>query len=629
MPEAIRRVKGYGEGAYTYYPVVVVGAGESGIAMAVRLKTELGFDQFRLFDRQAGIGGTWWINRYPGVACDVPAVFYSFSFAPNPNWTKFFPDGPEIVHYLHDVCEKYQITDKIELNTDVSSCRWLEDEQLWEVELRHLVHGMGDLSAKDRQRVQDEQGAGAVVSSTETIRAKMLISGVGGLVEPAGVPRGIPGFETFQGPVFHSARWDYSVDMTDKNVLVVGTGCSAAQFVPSLTKAPYNAKSVTQLMRSPPWVCPRIVPPGGNEWWEANSRTLITRVPGFGKLVRWVVAGIAESAFIMFGSGKIATWSRKASEKELLRHMKKTVPAKYHDMLTPDYGVGCKRRVFDATWFPGLNDSKIELTTQPLTRVQEDGVVIGPGSLYAGPGKSEEELKALGPERKIDADIIVLANGFEAYNWFHPLEIIGRDGKTLYDVWDERGGPQAYLGAAMDGFPNMFFLFGPNTATGHSSVILASENMVNFSLKFMEPVLKGDVQTVEVKKEAEIAYTADIQDKLKDTIWMKGGCSSWYHKDGWNSTVLPYSQVWFLFRCMFPRYGDFHFNYTSKGLWKLRLSRATKLLLLTLACVGTYRARQVGLKLADLKGFLRVGFGFALDYGIQALSNAKSVVSGA
>ena len=218
--------------------------------------------------------------------------------------------------------------------------------------------------------------------------------------------------------------------------------------------------------------------------------------------------------------------------------MKETVPEKYHEILTPDYGVGCKRRIFDATWFPGLNDPKIALSTQPITSIQPHGVTLGPGRLF--PPMSMTTSAAPTEQRQIPADVIILANGFEVNEWLHRLPIRGRGGKLMTDVWRERGGAQAYLGTAIDGFPNAFIIFGPNTATGHSSVILATENMVNYALKFMEPILSGEVSQFEVKREAEVSYTKDIQEKLKETVWMSGGCSSWYKTDdGWNSTVYP------------------------------------------------------------------------------------------
>ncbi|KNG51356.1 flavin-binding protein [Stemphylium lycopersici] len=569
ITESIRRVNGYEKDAYTYYSVIIVGAGASGIAMACQLKEQLGFDQFRVFDRQAGIGGTWWINRYPGVACDVPAVFYSFSFAQNPNWSSFHPPGKEIVRYYHEVCERYKITDKFELNTDIESCRWLEDEGLWEVTLRRMVAGMGDLSSKERIKILQEKGEHAVYSETEVVKAKAVLSCVGGLVEPKGWPDNIKGIENFKGKMFHSARWDETVDFTDKNVVVVGTGCSSAQIVPRLPNAPYNAKSVTQLMRSPPWVVPAIVAPGGDRWWEKNGPSLMRKVPGLKEILRFVIFANAEVGFLkLFPNTPFAAKHRKAYEEKTLQHMRKLVPEKYWEIMTPDYGVGCKRRIYDKRWLSSLNDPKIELTTQTMSRVTETGVIIGPGATYP-PNATKED----NPEREVLADIIVLANGFDTTRWLHPLKVIGKGGKDLVQEMEDRGGAQAYQGSAMDGFPNFMMIFGPNTATGHSSVVMASENMVNYSLNFIRLLLTNEARTVDVKHEAEVAYTVEMQRALKNTVW-QSGCTSWYVTgNGWNSVVYPYTQVDFWRRCKIVKWSDWNIEYTAKGLAKIRMRK--------------------------------------------------------
>jgi cation diffusion facilitator CzcD-associated flavoprotein CzcO len=477
--------------------------------------------------------------RYPGVACDVPAAFYSFSFAPNPKWTTFYPPGPEIYEYLQDIADRYGITEKIDLNTDASVCRWLEDEEEWEITLHHLRPGVGDLSSKDRAKKAKEEGKENVWISTEIIRAKVLLSAVGGLVEPRGIPENVPGFDKFKGKYFHSARWDYSVDFNNKDVVVVGTGCSAAQFAPELVKAPYNAKSVTQLMRSPPWIVDRLPTPLGEKNWAKYSPILFTFVPGLLKLVRFAVFCAGEYDWRLFGGEKWNENERKKVEKDMLAHMKKTVPEKYHEILTPDYDVGCKRRIFDKNWFPSLANPKIDLTTLPLTEVHESSVTLGPGRAYPNPKNTDSKVST--EQKEIPADVIVLANGFDVTRWLHPLTVLGKGGKDLVNTMQERGGPQAYQGTAMDGFPNFFIIYGPNTTTGHSSVVMAAENMVQYALNFIKPVLKGDARTVDVKKSAEVAYTEDIQAQLKKTVWMKGGCSSWYYDEsGWNSTVLPY-----------------------------------------------------------------------------------------
>ncbi|KFY32734.1 hypothetical protein V495_08794 [Pseudogymnoascus sp. VKM F-4514 (FW-929)] len=597
--------EGHDAEGYTYYPVAIIGAGESGIAMGCRLKEKFGFDQFRLFDRQSGIGGTWWINKYPGVACDIPAAFYSFSFAPNHKWSSIYPPGPEIVKYLVGVCEQYEIIDKIQLNSDVISCCWNETEGVWELEVQELVKGVGDLSSHDRRTMLASHGESSVLVRTEKIRAKVLISAVGGLVEPNRFPETIPGVESFQGPIFHSARWRYDVDLKDKQVLVVGTGCSAAQFVPELTTK-YGAKSVTQLMRSPPWVVPSQIPPFGfsEEAWTRWSPWLNTYVPGFAKLRRLYIATRAEYDFRFFGDSDFAAKEREKAEVLLLGYMKSKVPEKYHEMLTPDYGFCCKRIVNDANWFNSLNDEKVVLSTRPLTHVHEDRVTLGP---IRGSEEVEDGKTSAGRTEVIPADVIILANGFETLNWLHPLEVIGRSGESLEEVFNERGGPQLYMGSAMDGFPNFFVIFGPNTVTGHSSVVLASENMVNYAMRMIGPILNGDASSVEVKKEAEMAWTADLQKSLKKRVWNIGGCRNWYKgEDGWNSTTYPYSQIWFSLLCMFPNYRHWNYQYTTKGLVKKRAKTVLQVATLSGIATGLYFAQRAGLRLGWKEGVASV-----------------------
>lgn len=530
---------GYDKNSYTYYPILIVGAGESGIAMACRLKQKLGFDQFRIFDRQSGVGGTWWINRYPGVQCDVPCAFYSFSWAPFYDATAVYPSGQDIVKYLHRVASKFQIVDKIQLNTEVTGLRWLESEKLWEATLSYMAPGTGDLGEKQRREYIAEHGKDAVYLKQEKVRAKIAISGVGGLVEPKAWPDSIPGKDDFKGEVFHSARWKEDAKIRDKDVVIVGTGCSSVQVMQAILDEPYNAKSVTQLMRSPPWCTPKIDDPKGREWFAQWGPTLFGRFR-LGFLFRMYVFFTAELVwFQLFLNNEYGVKGREQAEKALLARMRRRAPKQYHEMLTPDYSVGCKRRIFDPSpgWYDSMHDPRYRLTTQTLKGLQPDGVVLSGRQTY--PPSAEEDSKD-SEDEFVPADVVVLANGFDITTWLHPLQVVGRDGRSIQDVWKERGGPQAYLGTAMDECPNFFIIFGPNTATGHSSVILAIENMVEHTLLLIEPILKGNVDTIEIRREKEIAFTQKIQRELKDTVFMSGGCTSWYYDDnGWNSTGYP------------------------------------------------------------------------------------------
>jgi cation diffusion facilitator CzcD-associated flavoprotein CzcO len=438
---------------------------------------------------------------------------------------------------MADVCERYQIVDKIQLNTDVKELRWIEDDQEWEVTLSHLVPGTGDLAQHERDRLAAQDGHHRVYVKTEIVRAKVVVSGVGGLVEPKTWPKNIPGIEDFEGEVMHTARWNDQIHLKNKHVIIVGSGCSAAQVVPELAKPETNVRSITQLMRSPPWVQPDLIPPGYLPLYEKWSPKLMTYVPGLASSVRRISFFIMEKTFYdMFTD---TAWSRRARpklEKKFLDHMHQLAPKEYHEILTPNYSLGCKRRIINGSWYRSLNTPNVELSTQPLTRVNAKSVTIGPGRHYP-PNSSDDATEA----REIPADVIILANGFETNQWLHPLKVIGREGKDLEEVWNERGGAQAYQGIAMDSFPNFFMLFGPNTVTGHTSVIFATENAVNYSLNFIKPILNGQVTSYEVKEDAERAWTRQVQDALQRSVFRRGACSSWYiTADGWNSTTYPY-----------------------------------------------------------------------------------------
>lgn len=486
--------------------------------------------------RCVSCGGNPEMHFTPNVLARRPAVFYSFSFAPKHDWTTFYPCGAEIAEYLREVCRSYGLNDRIRLRTDVKEIRWNESECLWDIILRPVLGDTGNWSEHDRVETTDRHGIAAVYGPEERIQAKIVVSAVGGHPEPK-TPPDIAGTQSFRGEVFHSSRWRHDVELRDKNVIVVGAGCSAIQLVPRLVRE-CEARSVTQLMRSAPWLMPIREPPCGLAVWETWAPWLGRNIPGFSKLVRTIVFAICEYQWRIFGGTKFSKNERRKLEDELLRYLRKTAPESYHDMLTPDYEVGCKRRVFDGAYLESLHHSSMELTTRPLVCIEEKSITLGPaGKTY---NSKRESGRNVDSAISLPADVIIWANGFEGDKWLQPIQIFGRAGQSLQDVFKQRGGPQMYMGTAMDGFPNFFVLFGPNTATGHSSVILASENMVNMTLKLMEPILAGDACEVEVKQEAEMAWTADIQAQLKHTVWSQGNCSSWYKDErGWNSSTYP------------------------------------------------------------------------------------------
>ncbi|RYC78455.1 hypothetical protein BFJ63_vAg18670, partial [Fusarium oxysporum f. sp. narcissi] len=242
----------------------------------------------------------------------------------------------------------------------------------------------------------------------------------------------------------------------------------------------------------------------------------------------------------------------------------------YHEILTPNYSVGCKRRIYDKAWFPSLRDRRVTLTTLALTKVEENSLTLSPGP------KTHASERMAGTV-DVPADVIVLANGFAVHNWFHPLKVIGRDKTTLQEAFETRGGPQLYRATALDGFPNLFILFGPNSFTGHSSVILGLENQINHAIKLMRPVLRGDVTTIEVKRDATLAYTKQIQKDLNNMVWNSSHCSSWYKNgNGKNFVSYPYSMIWHTLQFWFPTWAHWNVEFTQQGearRWRKRRAR--------------------------------------------------------
>lgn len=402
-----------------------------------------------------------------------------------------------------------------------------------------MAPGSGDLSRQDREDRISRHGRESVYLAEEKARAKIVCSCIGGLVEPKSMISDTPGFDRFQGALLHSARWDRTISLKDKDVVVIGTGCSAAQLVPQLTKPPYSAKSVIQLMRSAPWVVPGPEAPGGDESYAKWAPKVFSIAPPVAKLLRALMFLAGEiHYFSLFPMTKFAEYGRPFFAKQSTKLMEQTAPEKYQDMLRPDYPIGCKRRIFGRGWYSGLADPKIDLTTQPLRALGERSITLGP--IQKDPNTKIEAENELARGRELPADVIVLATGFQATACLGSLKVSGKGGADIHEVWEARGGPQAYMGTAMDGFPNLFMVYGPNTVTGHGSVVFTSECTVEYIIKFVRPIVNNEIVSFEIKKEKEIAWANTMQKKLRNTVMHTGGCSNWYiNTNGWNPTAWP------------------------------------------------------------------------------------------
>ncbi|RKF76751.1 Baeyer-Villiger monooxygenase [Golovinomyces cichoracearum] len=603
----ILKETGFASGTYTYYPVAIIGAGESGITIGCRLKKDYGFDQFRIFDRQSGIGGIWWISRYPGVACEDSDVFYSFPFRSSFKKTSIPPTGSDVLESLHTTCAKYQIVDKIQLNTDVRECRWLESEQIWELTLWHFANKAGDLSEYDRSQKIRDAGHESVYSFEEKIRARVLVSAIGCLIEPNQLQGNIPGSDIFQGEIFNSTRWRHDVDLSEKEIIVVGTGRCATQFVPFLIYE-YGARSVTQIMRSPPWVVPLdSFLSDLNSSWKVWSWRLTRNIPGIWKLTHsWLTSGIEKDRSLYRPSEEGKNY-RKKVEMDLLSHMRGMVPKKYHEILTPNYELEYKRRVLDTSWLQLLNNPAVTLTTLPLSSVNERDVTLGPGRMYPDPKNTTS--KAPNHQVTIPADVIILENEFHTGTWPYSFEVIGRGGKKLLEITNERGGLNMYMGMALDGFPNFFAILGPNAVTDNISSKLASENIIDLSLKLIRPLLEDELSILEIKQEAALKWASETQNALLEEKRMTSASESFCSRESeLNLFINPYSQIWFTMLSMFPNWSDWNFTYTSRGLAKSYVRKTLHTVAFSAVVWGIVNLRSRQTLILSVRDFFQITF---------------------
>ncbi|MCU0680975.1 MAG: NAD(P)/FAD-dependent oxidoreductase [Polyangiaceae bacterium] len=458
--------------------VVIVGAGFAGLCMAIRLK-QAGLSDFTVLERGERLGGTWRDNDYPGAACDVRSHLYSFSFEPNPGWSRSFAPQAEILGYLERCADRYGLRPHLELGVDVQGASFDEASGLWSI----------------------TTGDGRVR------RARWLVSGCGGLSRPS-LPA-IEGLGRFEGPVFHSARWRHDVSLEGQRVAVVGTGASAIQIVPAL--AP-KAGRLTLFQRTPPWVMPKADGPIG-----PRARALFGALPWSQRLAR--LACYLRNELV--GTGFVGhTPLLRLVERLARRHLAASVPDPVlRAKVTPDYRLGCKRILISDDYYQALARPNVELVTAPVAALRARAVVDAEGRAWP-------------------ADAVVFATGFQAAEAAPPFEVRGRGGVNLADAWRE--GPEAFLGTTVAGFPNLFLIVGPNTGLGHSSMVLMIESQAQYIVSAIETMRARSLKAVEVRREAQADYNRGLQRRLAGTVWAQGGCTSWYQtRAGKNTTLWP------------------------------------------------------------------------------------------
>jgi cation diffusion facilitator CzcD-associated flavoprotein CzcO len=462
----------------TDHEVVILGAGMSGLCTAIQLKLS-GQHDFVVLEKSAGLGGTWWDNRYPGAHVDVPAPLYCFSFEPNPRWQRRFAAAPEIAAYMAHCADKYGITPHLRLNSRITAARFDEGAGRWLIDT--VCNGIpGQLSAR------------FFVCST-------------GPLSQARWPD-IPGLESFAGTRLHSSRWDANVPLAGKRVAVIGTGSTAAQLIPPMAE---QAAQLHVFQRTANWVLPRLDRP-----YRAADRAL-ARVPLYNRAVRQAWFWLLELGRRGFNDGSLM---RRSMLKTAAAHLHRAVKDEgLRQKLRPTYALGCKRLMYSNDYYPALAQPNVALVTEPITHITPSGIVTADGQ-----------------ERHVD--VLVCATGFDVQHSLAATPIAGRRGRFLSDAWAD--GPHAHLGLTVAGFPNLFLMLGPNTATGHTSTLLYIEPGIEWALRAMREVQQRGQRWLDIKPSVLQTFNAGLQSRLGDSVW--SGCRSWYRAaNGKNIAIWP------------------------------------------------------------------------------------------
>jgi cation diffusion facilitator CzcD-associated flavoprotein CzcO len=476
--------------------VLVIGAGFSGIALGAKLRESN--IPFLILEKAEEVGGTWRDNTYPGAACDSESHLYSYSFRPNPNWSRKFAEQPEILDYLKDCTEAFGIRPHIRFGVEVASARFDETAGQWIVE----------------------------TTSGETITAQFLVSAVGQLNRPS-QPE-IEGVENFGGRILHTARWDKTCDLAGKTVAVIGTGASAVQLIPRI--APLTKRLIV-FQRSPNWITTK-----GDRPYTPRERGWFNRLRLLPWLHRQFFYWRCEKSWPEFVNQSKA--AHKAERNNLGILDRGVDSAGLREKLTPGYSIGCKRVLLSDDYYPALQRSNVDLVTDKITRI-EDHAIVTENARHA-------------------ADILVFATGFRATEFLAPMTIIGRNGRQLHAQW--QSGAEAYLGITVPNFPNFFMLYGPNTNLGHSSIIFMIECQVNYVMKCLKAVRKLGRRTNEVKENVMQAFIRKLGHELERMAWA-ASCSNWYKLangrvvNNWSGTTS-----WYWWRTRKPKLDEYTLN---------------------------------------------------------------------
>ncbi len=453
---------------------VIIGSGFAGLGIAIRLKQK-GIDDFVILERANDLGGVWRDNTYPNCACDVESHLYSFSFARNPDWSRAFSPQPEIWAYLRSCADRFGVTPHLRTNHEVVRLDWDEEKKYWRVQ-----------------------------TSKDDFIADVVIAAAGGLSEPK-LPR-LPGIDSFEGESFHSAKWNHDVDLSGKRVAVVGTGASAIQFVPGIQP---KVGKLLLFQRTPAWIMPR-----KNSPISESAKKLLRRSNMAQLLLRGEIYVRHEILALPFLYPQIAKFVQIIANHYLRKQVR---DPELRKKLTPKFTLGCKRILLSDEYLPALTQPNVEVITSAVAEIRPNSVVDKDGVEH-------------------DVDVIIYGTGFDVQE--HPLakRTFGRNGEQLWNRWKNR--MSAHLGTSVNGFPNLFFLFGPNTALGHSSVIVMIESQIRYVLDALDHMKRNRLKTIEATELAQKKFIEEMDQKSKSTVWASGGCDSWYLDERRQNTTL-------------------------------------------------------------------------------------------
>jgi len=474
--------------------IAIIGAGMSGIAAVVKLR-KAGYTNLTVYEKTDRVGGTWRENTYPGLSCDVPSRWYSFSFALNPDWNHRFSYGPEIQAYMEKVARDFGVTDIVRFHTPVT--RLVYDAPTWRL----------------------------TTASGEEHEYDVVIAATGILHKPA-YPD-IEGLDSFEGACFHSARWDHRVPLAGRRVGVIGTGSTSAQIVGDVAA---EVGELFVFQRTPHWMAP-LPQKKYSQGWKRLLRV-------FPFLQRWAYRYYMELMVRTFGAA--TTGNHKMLERIdriCRRNLERNVPdPELRAKLTPDYTAACKRLILCSDFYPAISRPNAHLVTDPIARITPKGVQTRDGALH-------------------ELDVLVLATGFDPSAFILPTRVTGENGRDLENFWD--GAPRAHRAVAVPGFPNLWMLEGPTGPVGNLSLITITEHQVDYVIAMLDKMKRDGLAAVAVREEAFEGYNEAMRRALPETVWVTGGCTSWYIDKSGMPNLYPWPPKRYLRSMRRPDFSEY------------------------------------------------------------------------